>query len=181
MRSRGRQQLRQRAGVDSRVRFAESVSFIRSFLGSVDYFPENVYRIVTARENLRFRDRISICVFLRCNGVPAVHIMNALLPRLRDHAARVHVQRLCEDIDSGSHPDSWYYYDMRDQVEVYVKSRKRCDEKVDRASGTFHAGMYEWGEKVKRVLKLEHRYPTLREQRQFFAEWFGPTSSLALM
>lgn len=152
------------------------MAFVCAFLGSSSGFPERVQQILSLGSNLKYRDRLAVCVFLRCNGVPTVHIMNVLMPRLRDRLARLHVQNICADIDSGSHSDSWFYYDMHAQAQLYVKSRRPTDD-----NSSFHRGMYEWGQEVKRIVKTEDRYPSLWEQRRFFSEWFGPFSSLAQM
>ena len=113
---------------------------------------------------LKYRERLSVVVFLYCNGIDRNDIVGALSHRLRDRSATNHVLKIIESLVNGTHSPDWFYFDVDAQHKRYVDGRTKYE-----ACYAHRERVSEWDRLCRRHYCKYGTYPSIEIQTSFFA------------
>ena len=131
-------------------------------------WPDEEYRIIFLSTVFTYQERLTALTFLYGNIRDAALVYAAVHPQLgvdlrRDHG---HALRFLADLASGKYDLKYYYFDVLAGDWLYLKgtvnARRTPPSQLARL-------LLAWERECVRVRCIEKRWPTLAEQRVFFA------------
>jgi hypothetical protein len=124
-------------------------------------WPRNILSMYTSQGTLSFQQRMTMVCFLIGNGCPEYDVPILLKHKLRDHAAMVHITTLLKSVNSGSYDSRWFYYNVHYKDYYYLNGKL--------ASVLSQARLINvWNEYCHEVWRTQGRYPTMKEEQEFF-------------
>ncbi len=94
-------------------KYNEAIRRVRHFM-PFRLWPVRFYRLFFRRTTLVYCERFKMACFLLGNGVCVEDAWRLLEHRLRDKAARMHLQSLFVTIMRGDRDHAWSYYNVRE-------------------------------------------------------------------
>jgi hypothetical protein len=150
------------------VEFGRTVKAMREFL-SFEEWPGDTLKLFFAKTNLRYTERIRLGCFLIANGYRKKHVLTVLAPRLRDTSAKIHLQRVAEDVLGDKYDSRWSYFDVRCQDYLYLNGRA-CGEPRPHSRRHYMRKLKGWEDFCAMCYSQTGAYPTFAQQLEYFSE-----------
>ena len=99
---------------------------IEAFLPKTTW-PMWMRRCIFGSKHLVRTQRLQSVVFLMGNGVSADDTRVFLSPKMRDRAAKMHLQSIIADVQAGTYDTKWTYFNVC-QKEVYFLGQRPCTD-----------------------------------------------------
>ena len=148
--------------------YVETMSRMKAFL-DIEGWPRKTLALFFGNHTISFSQRLGLVCFLSGNGVSHGDIQTLLQPRLRDHAASLHMSSILKALREGTYDDRWYYFDVSKQDLLYLSGRP-----FGEATWSYARQLNAWEAYASQHRATHCVYPSLRAQHEFF----GPTPTL---
>lgn len=123
-------------------------------------------QLMRSNSLLTYNQRLHLISFLAGNGVSHADIGTLLLPRLRDNAARLHVQSTLNAIASEIYNDSWHFFNVHLQMKTFLKHPTRpLPDKYYSHRKLVH----EWDTFCQHCRRQTGKYPTMAQHECFLS------------
>lgn len=126
-------------------------------------WPPYIRNAYFSPQPISFQQRMSMVCFFYGNGCSPQDIVTILRPKLRDRSAIQHVDSVIASVASESYDAKWFYYNVHLNDYMYLNgnlcSTRQSDARI------FNL----WDSYCDESRRLRGRYPTLKEEEDFFS------------